>query len=99
MTKFLGWGMTILAVMFLIWQLVSSSPMLPNGLSAGMLVLMSFVAGMRIGIDGANAYIRDVQRLNKVLAEQHHELEELNASLLQQLTSQSAERATEQNLS
>jgi hypothetical protein len=99
MIKVLGWGLTILAVAFLIGQLVVSTPLLPNAISAVLLVFVSLMAGMRIGINGAMAYVRDVQRLNKVLAEQHHELEVLNANLLQQVTVQAEERTTERNLS
>jgi uncharacterized membrane protein YfbV (UPF0208 family) len=98
MNKVLGWGVTILAVLLLIWQLVSSEPLLPSVVSAALLALVSTLAGMRIGVNGATAYIRDVQRLNKVLAEQHHELEELNANLLKQITAEEA-RTTEQHLS
>jgi hypothetical protein len=99
MMKVLGWGLTILAFVMLIWQLASSTPVLPMPVSAILLVFLSLLAGMRIGVNGAMAYVQDVQRLNKVLAEQHHELEELNANLLQQLTAQSEERTTERNLS
>lgn len=99
MIKVLGWGLTILAVAFLIWQLVATTPQLPNAISAILLVFVSLMAGLRIGINGAMAYVLDVQRLNKVLAEQHHELEELNANLLQQQAAKAEEQAAERNLS
>lgn len=99
MNKVLGWGLTILAGGLLISQLVGSAPVIPNAVSAVLLTILSLLAGMRIGIAGATDYIRDVQRLNNVLAEQHHNLEELNAKLLQQMTAQSVEQTTERNLS
>jgi hypothetical protein len=99
MSKVLGWGLTILGVAVLIWQLVVSAPILPNVVSTVLLVSVSLLVGMRIGISGTTSYVRDVQRLNKVLAEQHHELEVLNANLLQQLSAHAKERETERNIS
>lgn len=99
MFKVVGWGLTIVAVGFLTWQLISSTPMLPSVVSAVLLVFVSVVAGMRVGVQGATAYIHDVHRLNKVLADQQHELEELNANLLQQLSESAEQRKTEQKLS
>ncbi len=85
MIKVLGWVTTIMVVCLLAWQISVEAPLLPKLLSAVCLAAISGVVGLRFGAMGAAAYIRDVQRLNKVLAEQHHELEELNALLLKQL--------------
>lgn len=99
MTKVLGWGLTFVVIGSLTWQIVTSTPLLPNAVSALLLVFVSVLVGIRIGVNGVTQYVRDVQRLNKVLAEQHHELEELNANLLRQLTTQAEKRTAEQNLS
>jgi hypothetical protein len=85
MIKVIGWSATILIVSMLIWQLAIAAPLLPKIASAVLLALVSCLAGISIGAGGAAAYIRDVQRLNKTLADQHHELEELNAIMLKQL--------------
>jgi len=88
MTKLLGWTATMLVVCVLVWQTTVATPLWPTTLSALLLVAISGLAGLRIGAGGAAAYIKDVQRLNKVLAEQHQELEELNADLLKQVNAE-----------
>lgn len=88
MTKLLGWIATILVVCVLVWQTTVDAPLWPKALSALLLVAISGLTGLRIGAGGAAAYIKDVQRLNKVLAEQHRELEELNAELLKQVSAE-----------
>ena len=88
MTKVLGWSATILVVSVLAWQIAAEAPILPRLIAALLLVFISGLAGIRIGTDGAAAYIDDVQRLNKVLAEQHRELEEVNALLLKELNAE-----------
>ena len=88
MIKVLGWTSTILVAGFLVWQLAVGDPIFPRILSAVLLVIISCLAGIRIGTVGAVSYITDVQRLNKILAEQHQELEELNATLLKQVNAE-----------
>jgi len=88
MIKLLGWIATILVVCLLAWQTTVDAPFLPRAVSASLLVAISGLAGLRIGADSATAYIRDVQRLNKVLAGQNQELEELNAILLKQMNAE-----------
>jgi hypothetical protein len=88
MIKMLGWAATILAVCLLVWQASVDVPIWPRLLSAVFLILIGTLAGIRIGAGGAANYIRDVHRLNKVLAEQHRELEELNSDLLKQINAE-----------
>ena len=88
MIKILGWSATILVVAMLIWQLSLDAPMLPKLVGAVLLALISCLAGISLGAGGSAEYIRDVQRLNKVLAEQHHDLEELNALMLKQMNAE-----------
>jgi hypothetical protein len=52
------------------------------------------MAGIRMGADGASSYVRDLQRVNKVLAEQNRELEELNRTLLAKASPDSPERGS-----
>jgi hypothetical protein len=52
--------------------------------------MVGVLAGLRMGTDSATTYTNDVQRLNKVLAEQNSELQEANAILLKQVSSESA---------
>jgi hypothetical protein len=60
-----------------------------------LLVIICVVAGLRIGADSAAAYIDDVHRINKTLADQNCELQIANADLLDQLSSEiSASAAT-----
>lgn len=91
MYRLLGWAMTIAAMVFLFWQLDAASPFWPRAISAALLVVISVLAGMRIGADSVSAFLRDARRLNKVLAEQNRELTDANAMLVEQLSCKIAE--------
>jgi hypothetical protein len=86
----IGWIATTGMLAFLLWQLTVAAPLWPPALSGLLLIVIGVLAGLRIGADSAAAYMRDVQRLNKILAEQNRELQEANAILLKQLSSESA---------
>ncbi len=88
MIKLIGWTATILAVCVLVWQMTVEDPSWPRLLSAVFIMLICLLAGIRVGTAGAANYIKDVHRLNKVLAEQHRELEELNSHLLKQVNAE-----------
>jgi hypothetical protein len=90
----LGWIATTGLLVFLIWQLAISEPLLPPTISGLFLIVVSVLAGLRIGADSAAEYMSDVHRLNKLLAEQNNELQEANAILLKQLGSASAGAAS-----
>jgi hypothetical protein len=47
------------------------------------------IAGLRIATRSTSSYIADLQRVNKVLCDQQHELEEANAILLKQISAES----------
>jgi hypothetical protein len=98
MIKLFGWTTTILVVCMLVWQATVDAPLWPRTLSALFLVAIGGLAGLRIGASGAAAYIQDVQRLNKVLAEQHRELEELNANLLKQVNTEAETPAQSESI-
>lgn len=84
--KFLGWIATILVVCLLLWVFVTSDVLLLR-VSMGLLLLgCGVIAGLRIGTQNATAYITDLQRVNKVLCGQQRELEEVNAILLKQVS-------------
>jgi hypothetical protein len=87
--KLLGWTATILVLWLLVWQTAVDEPLWPRTLSGLLMVLISGMAGLRMGSDGSAAYIQDLQRTNKVLADQQRELEEMNANLLRQVSAES----------
>jgi hypothetical protein len=84
MLKVLSWTATIAVLAFLIWQTAAADPMWPPAVSAFVLVLVSVLAGLRLGADSAFTYTKDLQRVNKVIVEQNRELAEANATLLKQ---------------
>jgi hypothetical protein len=86
----IGWIVTIGLLAFLLWQLTIAQPLWPPAISGLLLVIVGVLAGLRMGADSATAYTNDVHRLNKVLAEQNSELQEANAILLKQVSSESA---------
>jgi hypothetical protein len=87
MLKQLGWLAAVAVIALIIWQIAAAEPLLPRAASAALLMVISLAAGLRIGVDSAAAYIEDVQRTNKVLAEQHHDLAAMNELLLRKVNS------------
>ena len=57
-------------------------------MSALVLAVVCLLAGLRIGFESVDAYVRDTQRLNRMLDEQNRELKSANASLLRELAAQ-----------
>lgn len=94
MLRLVGWAATIAVLAFLIWQVAAAEPFWPRTVSALLLVVISLVAGLRVGADSAAAYVKDLQRVNKVLADQNRELQENNLMLLKQVNSESATSPT-----
>jgi hypothetical protein len=84
MLKIAAWMTTFALMGVLAWQAVDAEPLLPRTMTALLLLVGGLLAGLRVGADSAAAYIRDLQRLNKVMAEHQQELEEVNSILLKQ---------------
>lgn len=89
MKKLVAWTTAIAIVAWLLWQTTVSQPLLPRWASGGLLLVVGVLAGLRIAADSAADYIRDLQRLNKLMADQQLELEEANWQLLQRASSES----------
>jgi hypothetical protein len=85
MIRQIGLVLTIATLAILLWQLATAHPVLPPLVSGILLVIVSLLAGIRIGTESIFAYAQDLRRINKVLAEQNRELEELNRELLSKL--------------
>ena len=85
----IGWIATTGLIAFLLWQIAVVQPLWPPAVSGLLLtVVLSVLAGLRIGADSAAAYTTDVHRLNKLLADQNRELQDANAILLKQVSSE-----------
>jgi hypothetical protein len=93
MIRQVGYGLTIILLAVLLWQLASPQPALPAVVCGVFLVFISLLAGVRLGTDSASSYIQDLQRVNKVLAEQNRDLEDLNRSFLAKAEADSPESA------
>ena len=89
MLRLIGWTATTAVLAFLIWQVAAPHPLWPPAVSAFVLVVVSVLAGLRLGADSASTYTKDLQRLNNVIAEQNRELAEANATLLKEPRSES----------
>jgi hypothetical protein len=89
MLKLAGWIATAFVAGCVFWQLGAAEPLLPRIASGLILAVVSLLAGLRIGTDSCHSYIKDLQRNNKVLAEQQRDLEEMNEMLLKQINSAS----------
>ena len=83
----IGWIATTGLVALLLWQTAAAEPLWPSAVSGLLLIVIGVLAGLRLGADSAASYMKDVQRLNKVLDEQNAELQESNAILLKQISS------------
>jgi hypothetical protein len=88
MLRLVGGIATIAALTLFIWQTAVDDPLWPRPISAILVSLVSIVAGIRISADSAAAYINDVQRVNKALADQNCELRRANEILLKEVASQ-----------
>jgi hypothetical protein len=84
-----GWLATIAFIAVLILQVISDVPLWRQAIAGLLLVAVGLLAGLRLGTHSASAYIKDVQRLNKVLANQNKDLEAANAILLREISAQS----------
>ena len=87
MLKQFGWLATTAILALLVWQVAAVEPILPRIVGGFLLAIVSLMVGLRIGADSAAAYTKDLQRNNKVLAEQQRDLEEMNEMLLKQVNS------------
>jgi hypothetical protein len=87
MLRLVGWIATVAALTFLVWQTIVEEPLWPMPINAVILLVVCLLAGIRIGSDAAVAYIKDVQRANKALADQNSELRQANEILLREIAS------------
>jgi hypothetical protein len=65
----------------LLWQFRSAEPVAAY-VAGGMLVLLNVAVGLRIGQSAAAAYLEEVVRRNRLLAEQNADLTDCNRRLL-----------------
>jgi hypothetical protein len=85
----IGWIASTGLLAFLLWQVAAAQPLWPHAVSGLLLFVIGVLAGLHIGASSAAAYTNDVQRLNKLLADQNRELQDANAILLKQVASES----------
>jgi hypothetical protein len=85
MLRLLGWSATISLIAALIWYTSTDVSFSSKMIAGIVLATIGLLSGLRIGAHSATAYITDVQRLNKVLADQNKDLEKANAILLKEL--------------
>ena len=90
MLKLVGWLATAALLAFLLWQTAVVEPLWPRTVSGSLLAVIGLLAGLRISADSATEYMKDLHRLNKVLADQNQQLQEANAILLAQVCSEAA---------
>jgi hypothetical protein len=81
-----GWLATGALVVGLMMQITADVPLWSQVIAGLLLITVGVVAGLRLATQSTSAYIRDVERLNKVLATQNKELESANAMLLKELS-------------
>ena len=84
----IGWIATAGLIAFLLWQTAAAVPLWSPAVSGLLLVVIGILVGLRIGADSLAAYNTDVHRLNKRLADQNRELQDANAILLKQVSSE-----------
>jgi hypothetical protein len=89
MLRLACWLATVAALAVLVWQTAVEQPAWLRLLCGVLLLVVSILTGIRIGTDFASAYIKDLQRVNKALADQNQELQEANAMLLKQIAAES----------
>jgi hypothetical protein len=85
MMRLVGWIVTLILLMFLVWQTAVENALWFRAFTAILLLILSLLAGIRIGADSAAAYIKDLQRINKAVIEQNSQLQQANETLLKEL--------------
>ena len=78
MWKFVGWITTALIVAGCLMDLSRSDPAVPPYTMGAILLGLGLLIGLRLGSDSASAFVKDLLRLNKFMAEQINQLSELN---------------------
>jgi ABC-type transport system involved in cytochrome bd biosynthesis fused ATPase/permease subunit len=84
--KFLGWTTTFLVLCLLVWLSATAAAIWLRALCTLLIAMIGLIAGLRIATRSTSSYIVELQRVNKVLCDQQHELEEVNAILLKQVS-------------
>jgi len=87
--KFIGWTTTFLVLCLLVWLSAIAAAIWLRVLCTLLIAMVGVIAGLRIATRSTSSYIADLQRVNKVLCDQQHELEEANAILLKQISAES----------
>ena len=78
MWKLVGWTCPAVLVAGGLWDLGRSDPAV-TPIAMGVLLLgFGLLMGLRLGSDSASAFVKDLLRLNKFMAEQNNQLTELN---------------------
>lgn len=85
LSKVAGWFAIASVGTLLVWQATISESFWVTIVCCLILAALCTLLGIRIGTHSTSAYINDVNRLNKALAEQNTQLEDANAALLRRL--------------
>jgi hypothetical protein len=85
MLRLLGWISTISVIVGLLWFTTIEASAWFRVVTGLLIAMLGLLSGLRLGTHSASEYIKDVHRLNKVLAEQNKDLEKANAILLKEL--------------
>ncbi len=78
------WTSLVAVAVFLAWQLVVAEPLCPPITSGLTLGFVCFIGGLGVGTNAAAAYMRELHRVNKMVADQNQELQAANLNLLRQ---------------
>jgi hypothetical protein len=78
MWKLVGWTCTAVFVASGLWDLGRSNPVVPPFAMGALLLGLGLLIGLRLGSDSTAAFVKDLLRLNKFMAEQNNQLTELN---------------------
>jgi hypothetical protein len=90
MLKLVSRFVAITAFALLVWQTSVAEPAWARAGIGLLMAVLSLLFGIRIGTNSAAAYTQDLQRLNKVLAEQNRDLQDANAMLVREVNSEAA---------
>jgi hypothetical protein len=82
MSRFAGWIAIVAVVTLLIWQTAATEYLWPRVICCVLLAIFCTLFGIRLGTNSTAAYMKDVHRLNKVLADQNEQLQDANTTLL-----------------
>lgn len=82
MRTILVWSLMLGLVLWALWELQATKPVILPGIFGVLLLVLGLLGGLRIATTSATRFVKDLTRLNHYLAEQNRDLADMNHLLV-----------------